>query len=209
MPGQSSKLKGSWGPKVCPPPAQWLLLHCGTTVCSADKALETTVPSGPGSEHNLPCFGVYSCGSPLAPCPWREQLSLLPLKAQLPPKGRSRQPCTGSGFGSTVAKKVYLYQLPKSKGIMSNHLTGAHEAPPTFQLHISLCLSPARTFLFTPLQPNPASDTTPHCQGWVGGPSLCALFACLCLLLDVSSERPTGLWGCGPSTKPLVGSINI
>lgn len=126
-------------------------------------------------------------------------MSLLPLKAQLPPKGRSRQPCPGSGFGSTVAKKTYLYQqLPKSKGIVSNHLTGTHEAPPTFQLHISLCLTPMHTLSFL-LPCSPAQPLTPHPTGRVGleGP-LCSLqhrtssayFTCLCLLLDVSSVRP-------------------
>lgn len=122
--------------------------------------------------YNSPCLGVRSCGSPLVLCPRREQLSPLPLKAQLPPEGRSMQPCPGSGFGSTVAKKTYLYQQsPTSKGFVSNHLTGAHEALPAFQLHISLCLSPMHALCFL-LPCSPAQPLTPRptIRVGLGGP---------------------------------------
>lgn len=81
----------------------------------------------------------------------------------------------------------------------------------------SLCCT--HFHFYSPWSPSLAvtsSDTVPHCQGRVGGPSLCvphqhstALasyccpFTCLYPLLDVSSLRTGGLsalWGCGPST---------
>lgn len=88
---------------VAPPPL-------GPTVCSADKAPKPQAPLG----SDLLKLAVLQLAMPWGP-PLRFSSHTLPkegaaesppLKAQLPPKGRSTQPCPGSGSGSTAAKKT-------------------------------------------------------------------------------------------------------
>lgn len=135
-------------------------------------------------------------------------MSLLTLKAQLPPDSKNARPCPGPGHGPTAAKETRQYlDYQNLGGPCPQYLTVAHRParpglgpPPAAHLHTPLAalihtaLFPAHTLIPThPVAPAFAvasSDTAPPVRARLGGP-LCVYpqFTCLNPLLDMSSVR--------------------
>lgn len=209
---------------MCQPPAGGCFLHCHTTVCSADEALETTVSSDPGLRDQLAVPGLRLGFPRLLPKELPRcggHLSLLLVSAG------THGPAWVQVSGPLQQRRHVSANTEQNlrDGVATRDACPGLCPPPAFspflRLHVRTALSAAHTFISThpgaPAWPSPPLTLYPTVRAELGGPlcvyptstarllslSYCCPFTCLYPLLDVSSLRTGGLsalWGRGPST---------